>query len=106
MMVDIPDAPQKFQVSNMSSSPPLVSETIVGLTIYSYTINCSTVSSIQGSTVKTAEIRNATLSNLLPFAKYNCCVAVNSNNGRGHLACLDIVTGVNNIMVMGYVLTQ
>ena len=97
---DIPGAPQNIAVLNTTSStttltwsPPLVSETL-GLTIISYTINCSlTDPNIQGSTVKNTDAHSATLSNLHPFTIYNCCVAVNSNHGRGKLACLTTVTG-------------
>ena len=99
---DAPGAPQNMQVSNTTSSaitlawsPPLVSETL-GLTIFSYTINCSTDPNLQSSTVRESRITDAhytTLSNLHPFTIYNCCVAVNSNHGRGKLACLSTVTG-------------
>ena len=99
MHIDVPGAPQNIQVFNITSStitltwsPSLVSETL-GLTIFSYKINCSTDPNIHGSTIKNVDILGATLSNLHPFTVYNCCVAVNSNNGKGKLACLGAVTG-------------
>ena len=98
MHTDIAGAPQNVAVSNTTSStitltwsPPLVSETH-GLTFFSYTINCSTDPSLQGSTVRITDAHYATLSNLYPFAIYNCCVAVNSNHGVGKVACLTTVT--------------
>ena len=99
MYVDIPGAPQNVVVSNTTSStitlswsPPPVSETH-GLTIFSYTTNCSMDLNIQSSTVMNTDTLSATLSHLHPFTIYNCCVAVNSNNGRGELACLTTITG-------------
>ena len=99
LITDIPGAPQSVQVVDVTSttitlswSPPLRSERF-GLLIYNYTINCSTHShSKHDSTVKTTENQNATLSNLLPFTYYNCCIAVNSAHGRGKLSCLNVVT--------------
>ena len=95
----VPGAPLNVQVSSVTSStigltwsPPLVSET-VGLTIYSYAITCSNDAEMHNDNVKTTDARSTTFSQLRPFMQYNCCVAVNSNNGRGRLACLSAVTG-------------
>ena len=103
LYADIPGASQNVAVSNTTSStitltwsPPLVSETH-GLTIFSYTINCSTDPSLQDSTVRVTDAHYVTLSNLYPFAIYNCCVAVNSNHGAGKVACLTTVTGGGGI---------
>ena len=94
--VGIPGAPQNIRISNTSSSTisltwstPL--ETY-GLTIFRYIINCSTDSRILENAIHYTDIHNATLFNLHPFTTYNCCVAANSNHGRGKLACQSTVT--------------
>jgi hypothetical protein len=43
--------------------------------------------------MKTTEGHSAMFSQLLPFTQYNCCVAVNSENGLGTSACLNAITG-------------
>ena len=106
---DIPGAPQNVQATNVTSttvsltwSPPRISETIQ-LIIYSYNINCSTdLNFIMGNTVKDTDSLSATLSYLLPFTSYNCCLAVNSAHGKGKLSCLKVVTCElhNNIITL------
>ena len=94
----VPGEPQSVQIASTASSiisltwsPPLVSER-QGLTIFGYIINCSADHSSLGNTHLHTDIHNATLVNLHPFTAYNCCVAANSSNGRGRLACLRAVT--------------
>ena len=91
-------APQSVQISNITSSiisltwsPPLISERH-RLTISGYIINCSTESNVGESALHYTDSLSATLSNLHPFTTYNCCVSVNSNHGRGKLACQSTVT--------------
>ena len=87
------------QVSSVTSStigltwaPPLVSETL-GLTISSYFISCSMDPQPDSNTIKTTDSHSVTFSQLHPFTLYNCCVAANSNNGKGKLACMSAITG-------------
>ena len=94
----IPGAPQSVQISNITSSiislswsPPLVSERH-GLTIFGYIVNCSADHSSLGNTHLYTDIHNATFVDLRSFTAYNCCIAANSNHGRGKLACLRAVT--------------
>ena len=97
---DIPGAPVNVQVTNITSStislswsPPLVSETL-RLAIYSYTITCSRGFQQHDAThMKTTDGHSATFSQLVPLTQYNCCVAVNSENGPGVPACLSATTG-------------
>ena len=96
IIIDIPGAPQNIRVTNTSSSTislrwstPL--ETY-GLMIFGYAINCSTESKMLENVIHYTDIRNATLFNLHPFTTYNCCVAADSNHGRGKLACQSTVT--------------
>ena len=99
---DIPGAPANVQVTSitlstigLSWSPPLVSETL-GLAIYSYTITCSLTRGFKlddDTHMKTTDGHSAIFSQLLPFTQYNCCVAVNSENGPGVPACLSATTG-------------
>lgn len=93
MIADVPGTPQKFEVSNVTSStislswfPPFISETL-GLSIFNYIINCSTDHSLQNNVILQTDSLNATVLNLHAFASYNCCVAVNSTHGIGQLAC-------------------
>ena len=99
---DIPGVPVNVQVSSITSSsiglswsPPLVSETL-GLIIYSYIITCSMDAQSHSSGIKTTDAHSTTFSQLQAFTAYNCCVAANSNNGKGQLACLNAVTGGNH----------
>ena len=103
-------APQRVRISNITLStisltwsPPLVSERH-GLTISGYVINCSTES--RSNTVEDAvhytDSFSATLTNLHPFTTYNCCVAANSNHGRGNLACQSTVTWDQGVYCVGY----
>ena len=102
MHTDIPGAPVNVQVSNVTSStigltwsPPLVSETL-GLDIYSYAITCSLTRGPQwdhATHVKTTDGHSVVFSQLHPFIQYNCCVTVNSENGRGKSTCLSTITG-------------
>jgi hypothetical protein len=94
----VPGAPQAVQISNITSStislawsPPLISERH-GLSIFDYIINCSADHSSLGNINQNTEGHNATFVNLHPFTAYNCCVAVDSSNGRGRFACLRAVT--------------
>ena len=94
----IPGAPQKIQISNITSStislfwsPPLVSERH-GLTIFGYIINCLTDHSSLGNSHLHTDSHSAIFVNLHPFTAYNCCIAANSNHGRGRFACLRAVT--------------
>jgi hypothetical protein len=95
----VPGAPQAVQIFNITSStisliwsPPLVSERH-GLSIFGYIINCSADhSSLGNSSLVYTEGHNATFVDLHPFTAYNCCIAANSSNGRGRLACLRAVT--------------
>ena len=94
----VPGAPQGVQIFNITLStisltwsPPLVSERH-GLSIFGYIINCSADHSSLGYSSLDTESHNATFVDLHPFTAYNCCVAANSSNGRGRLACLRAVT--------------
>ena len=100
----LPGAPQNIAASNISSysiflswSPPLVSERY-GLAVYNYTVNCSmNANELDESTIRSTVVTeefSTTLSNLYPFSPYNCCVFVNSVNGKGERACLRIITGM------------
>ena len=99
-VIDIPGAPLNVQASSVTPStigltwsPPLVSETL-GLTIYSYFITCSTDSQPDSNTIKTTDSHSATFSQLDPFTQFNCCVAANSNNGKGKFACISAIIGM------------
>ena len=93
-----PGAPQNTKVLStslstitLSWSPPLVSE-LLGLAVFNYIINCTTSLNSLSYAVMYTESQSATLSNLLPFTPYNCCVAVSSSHGRGKPACHSTVT--------------
>ena len=96
----IPGAPQNVQVTNVTSStlaiswsPPLVSERYSpGLQIFGYMISCTTGQDLLENAITYSDTLNATLSNLHPFTAYNCCVAANSNHGRGKPACQSTIT--------------
>ena len=99
LLTDIPGAPVNLQISTVTSSaihltwsPPLVSETL-GLAIYSYVVTCSTGPQQHDASVKTTDGQRGMFSQLHPSTQYNCCVAVNSENGRGKSACLSAITG-------------
>ena len=103
---DIPGAPVNVQVSSVTSStvgltwsPPLVSETF-GLDIYSYVVTCTTGPQQHDASMKATDSHSAMFSQLQPFTQYNCCVAVNSENGRGKSACLSVITGDSNSMIV------
>ena len=101
LQTDVPGAPVNVQVSIVTSStigltwsPPLVSETL-GIPIYSYSIICSRDSQHweDVTLMKTTDRLSAMFSQLDPFSHYNCCVAVNSENGQGKSACISVITG-------------
>ena len=77
-------------IIGLTWSPPPVSENL-GLTIYSYFVTCWTDS--QPDIDKTTDSHSVTFSQLDPFTQYNCCVAANSNNGKGKFACISAVIG-------------
>ena len=94
----VPGALQEVQVLNITSStisltwsPPLVSERHE-LNVLEYIINCSADHNSLGNKHHYTDIQNATFVDLHPFTAYNCCVAANSSNGVGRLACLRAVT--------------
>ena len=94
----VPGVPQGIQSFNITSStislswsPPLVLERH-GLSIFGYTVRCLTAHSSLGYSNLNTERPNTTFVDLHPFTAYNCCVAANSNNGIGRLACLQAVT--------------
>ena len=94
----VPGAPQRVQIFNITSStisltwsPPLISERH-GLNIFDYVINCSADNSSLGNNNQNTDSQNATFVDLHPFTAYNCCVAANSSNGMGRLACSRAVT--------------
>ena len=77
----------------MSWSPPLVSERYSpGIQIFGYVITCTTGQGLLESAITYTDALNATLFNLHPFTAYNCCVAANSNHGRGKPACQSTTT--------------
>ena len=94
---DVPGAPVNVRVSSITSStigltwsPPLVSETL-RLAISSYATTCSRGPEWDSAThIKTTDGRSAMFSQLAPYTQYNCCVAVNSENGPGKSTCLSV----------------
>ena len=104
LIIAPPGVPQNLRILNttpmelsLSWLPPPESERHG--TILNYTTNCSNL--YQNGSLNHFEIikapslnasNNVTLSNLIPFTTYDCCISANNSQGRGKLTCTSTIT--------------